>query len=157
MDYEKTKKTIEELLAVMGMRFESVSHADIPESKHVRFTVSSEDSGLLIGSKGENLGAFNYIVRRIVGKNAPEGAEVKFFVDVNGYHEKALEGIKAMAKIMSERARSFKADIELEPMSSYERMLVHSYLDGAPDIKTESRGEGATRRVVIKYVARSTE
>ncbi len=151
MDHEKIKEIIEKLLTSMGMRFEEVSHADVPESKHVRFTVTSEDSGLLIGSKGENLGAFNYIVRRIVSQGAGEGAEVKFFVDVNGYHEKALEGIKAKAKIMSERARSFKADIELEPMSSYERMLIHSYLDGAPDIKTESKGEGASRRIVIKY------
>lgn len=151
MDNEKIKEIIEKLLKSMGMRFEEVSHSDVPESKHVRFTVTSEDSGLLIGSKGENLGAFNYIVRRIVSQGASEGAEVKFFVDVNGYHEKALEGIKAKAKIMSERARSFKADIELEPMTSYERMLIHSYLDGVPDIKTESKGDGASRRIVIKY------
>jgi predicted RNA-binding protein Jag len=53
---------------------------------------------------------------------------------------------------MSDRAKSFKIDVELDPMSSYERMIVHSYLEGVPEIKTESIGEGSSRRVVIKYI-----
>ncbi len=152
MDHAKTKKIIEDTLTFMGVSFETVEKVDSADSKHERFMIRTEESALLIGSKGENLGALNYIVRRIVAKSSPPESEFKFFVDVNEYHEKALESVKAKAKVMSERARSFKADIELEPMSSYERMLIHSYLEGAPDIKTESRGEGATRRVVIKYL-----
>ena len=144
------------MLKYMGLGFESVEQADLTDSKHVRFVIRTNDSALLIGTKGENLGAFNYIIKRIVSKSVPDDVEMKFFVDVNGYHEKALEAIKAKAKIMSERARSFKADIELEPMSSYDRMLVHSYLEGFPDIKTESKGDGALRRVVIRYIPPET-
>jgi spoIIIJ-associated protein len=151
MDNGKTKTIIETLLKHMGLGFDSVEQDDLPESKHTRFTIRTEESALLIGAKGENLGAFNYVAKRIVSKASPDNLPVKFFIDVNGYHDKALEAIKAKAKIMSERARSFKADIELEPMSSYDRMLIHSYLEGAPDIKTESKGDGAERRVVIKY------
>jgi len=153
MDYARTKKIIEETLTLMGVSFQTVEKVDSPNSKHERFMIRTEDSALLIGSKGENLGAFNYIVKRMVTKTEPPGSEIKFFVDVNEYHEKALESVKAKAKIMSERARSFKADVEFEPMSSYERMLIHSFLDGTPDIRTESKGEGAARRVVIKYIS----
>jgi spoIIIJ-associated protein len=151
MNYEKIKLAIEELLKHMGFSFESVEIADASDSKHPRFIIRTDESALLIGAKGENLGAFNYIIKRIVSKASPDDPAIKFLVDVNGYHEKALEAIKTKAKIMSERARSFKADIELEPMSSYDRMLIHSFLDGTPDIKTESVGDGAERRVVIKY------
>ena len=152
MEKKKTKKIIEDTLKFMGVSFQTVEKVDSADSKHDRFMIRTEESALLIGSKGENLGALNYIVKRIVSKTLPPESEAKFFIDVNEYHEKALESVKAKAKIMSERARSFKSDVELEPMSSYERMLIHSFLEGAPDIKTESRGEGATRRVVIKYV-----
>lgn len=152
MDHAKTKKIIEDTLNVMGVSFQTVEKVESSDLKHDRFMIKTADSALLIGSKGENLGALNYIVRRMVAKSLPLETEVKFLVDVNEYYERALDSVKAKAKVMSERARSFKADIELEPMSSYERMLIHSYLEGAPDIKTESTGEGATRRVVIKYL-----
>lgn len=156
MDHTKTIKIIEDTLKFMGIGFQTVEKKELSDSKHECFMIRTEESALLIGSKGENLGALNYIIKRIVAKGSTQESGIKFFVDVNEYHEKALEAVKAKAKVMSERARSFKADIELEPMSSYERMLVHSYLDGAPDIKTESRGEGGARRIVIKYVGNAT-
>ncbi len=54
--------------------------------------------------------------------------------------------------MLAKRARSFKIDVEMDPMTSYERMLVHSHLEGRPNIKTESIGEGKERRLVIKFV-----
>jgi spoIIIJ-associated protein len=54
---------------------------------------------------------------------------------------------------MAERARSFQYDVELSPMSAYERLIVHTTLQNAPNVKTESLGEGRNRRVVIKYAA----
>lgn len=152
MEEPKTEEIIAELLKLMNVGYEAIERLENPESNHTRFLVRTEESPLLIGSNGEHLSAFNYIARRIVSKRKGKEEPVKFFVDVNDYHEKTLETLKAKAKIMSERARSFKVDIELEPMTSYERMLVHSFLDGAPDIKTESKGEGASRRIVIKYI-----
>ncbi len=153
MHREKIQEIITTTLTHMNVAYESVEVVDSPESSHLRFSVRTADSPLLIGAKGENLAAFNYVVRRLVAKTLGEETPVKFFIDVNDYHEKALEGIKTKATIMSERARSFKVNVELEPMSSYDRMLVHSFLENAKDIKTESVGEGVERRVVIKYVA----
>ena len=53
---------------------------------------------------------------------------------------------------MSERARYFKSNVEVDPMSSFERRIVHEFLATASDLKTESIGFGPSRRVVIKYV-----
>lgn len=148
------ERTIEDLLKLMNVGFDAVEKIDSSDSKHTRFLVRTKESSILIGTNGEHLNAFNYIVRRIASKGASsEEGSAKFIIDVNDYHEKSLDALKAKAKIMSERALSFKVDIELEPMSSYERMLIHSFLDGQPNIKTESKGEGASRRLVIKYIS----
>ena len=146
------EKTIEDLLKLMNIAFDAVEKIESPESKHTRFLVRTKESPILIGTNGEHFSAFNYIVRRIASKSSGEAEPAKFIVDVNDYHERSLDALKAKAKIMSDRAISFKVDIELEPMSSYERMIIHSSLQDIPDIKTESKGEGRERRVVIKYV-----
>jgi len=54
--------------------------------------------------------------------------------------------------MMAERARYFKSNIEIDPMPAFERRIIHMFLEGIKDIKTESEGYGPTRRVVIKYV-----
>jgi predicted RNA-binding protein Jag len=53
--------------------------------------------------------------------------------------------------MMSERARYFKSNIEVDPMSAFERRVIHEFLSEATDLKTESIGTGSSRRVVIKY------
>ena len=55
--------------------------------------------------------------------------------------------------MMAERARSLQYDVELTPMSAYERLIVHTTLQNEPHVKTESQGEGYGRRIVIKYSA----
>ena len=53
--------------------------------------------------------------------------------------------------MMAERARFFKKDTELEPMRAFDRKIVHTFLEGRPNVKTESIGLGSTRRIVVKY------
>lgn len=152
MEHTKIKKNIEDLLKLMNVTVESVEVVSPEGASHHRFQIISSDSPLLIGQNGENLEALNYVVRRIVSRTLRDVEPIKFTIDVNGYYEKSLDTVKTKAKIMLERARSFKMDIEMDPMSSYERMLIHSFLETEKDIKTESKGEGKTRRVVIKYL-----
>ena len=162
MTTEDIKQLIETMLKHMQIAYESVEVGD--SDGRERFAVKTSDSHLLIGAKGGNLSAFNHLVKKIVASKTPaekvkaEGdeREKSFFIDVNGYQELALENIKNVAKIMGDRARSFKTSVELEPMSSYERMVVHSFFQDTKDIKTESVGDGEQRRVVIKYVEEQT-
>jgi len=114
---------------------------------------------------GEALTALNHLIRRIIEVKTPkEKTESESFkdsfmpeslnilVDVNGFQEKKIENVHAIAHMMAERARYFKSNIEIDPMSSFERRLVHEFLSNETDLKTESEGEGTTRRVVIKYI-----
>ncbi len=115
------------------------------------FQIKSPESRHLIGMRGETLKAIDYLVKKMAEKEGVENT--LFIIDVEGYRVKEIKEIEQKALIMAERARSFRYDVELTPMSAHERLIVHATLSGAPNIKTESRGEGRDRRVVIRYSA----
>ena len=153
MNNELIIQTIKELLGKMNMHWESVELAPDSKDTHPRFLIKSNDSGVLIGANGEHLGALTMVARRLVSKKVgTEISPVKFFIDINGYFENNTKELQMKAQIMAGRARSFKTNMELEPMTPYERMIIHSALEEFPDIKTESIGFGRDRKVVIKYV-----
>lgn len=122
--------------------------------EEARFIIKTDHAPLLIGEGGQNLAALTHIVRRIAEKKfAPiaEGAGAwRFLIDVNDYHKKRIEEIKDEARMHAQRVRYFKKEVEMPPMNAYERRIVHTALQEYPDISTESRGEGFSRRVVIK-------
>lgn len=151
MTSDDIKQLITELLLKMNLPAETIEVVD--EGGRERFCVSSRDSHLLIGARGAHLFALNHLVKRIVAK---KDKERRFSLDVNDYQGTCLEYLKTKAKIMGERARSFKTSVELEPMSSFERMVIHSFFEGEKDLATESIGFGENRRVVIKYVEEGT-
>lgn len=148
MTTDGIKQLIADLLRHMRIACDAIETAEADGRE--RFSVRTPDSHLLIGAKGAHLLAFNHVVKKMAAAKGER--EKSFFIDVNGYQEAANETIKNVARVMGERARSFRTNVELEPMSSYERMVVHSFLQDAQDLKTESVGEGERRRVVIKYV-----
>jgi spoIIIJ-associated protein len=122
--------------------------------------VETPDSSFMIGRDGETLRSLNHIVQKIVEKDSIADEAItkrcpSIFVDVNGYQKKRFDNLKNIAHMMAERARYFKSNIEIDPMPSYERRIIHMFLEGVKDIKTESEGYGPTRRVVIKYVESS--
>ena len=123
------------------------------------FSVEVDEPHFFIGRDGEALYALNHLIRRIVEtKLFPnevgglDGFSNNVLVDINGFQKKRVENIRAVAHMMSERARYFKSNIEVDPMSAFERRIVHEFLSNAADLKTESVGFGPSRRVVIKYV-----
>lgn len=147
MTQDEIKKIIHELLMRMNIAVERIEVSETDGRE--RFAVKSADAHLLIGARGAHLFALNHLVKKITAKGGER--ERQFQIDVNDYQTTAALNLKHLAAIMGGRARSFKANVELAPMSSYERMIIHSFFEDAPDLKTESVGEGERRRVVIKY------
>src|SRR3989338_4289584 len=148
MTSDDLKQTIHDMLLRMNIAVERIDAVEADGA--CRFAVTAGDSSILIGPRGAHLYALNHIIRKIAAKGGGEERDIT--VDINGYQEAAAIHLKNMAKIMGERARSFKSNITLDPMSSYERMIIHSFFQDAADLTTESIGEGEGRRVVIKYV-----
>ena len=139
-----------ELLGVEGTVELKTGHLPAGKAGRTVVAVTSPDSARLIGPSGEHLRALNMIARRLVeAKHGEESAG--FLIDVNGYHETAMEKVRQGARMLAQRARLFKHDVDLEPMSSYERLVVHELFAEDPEIKTESAGEGKFRHIVLKY------
>lgn len=150
MDRAEIQKLIEEFLLCMGVAQTSVEVVDQIDSDSPVYIIRTTESGILIGKQGEHFSALKHVLKRIIQKRM-NAEEVKFNLDVNDYQARLLLDLKNKIKIMGDRALSFKVDIELEPMSSYERMIAHSFFSDSPELSTESVGQGKDRRVVIRY------
>ncbi|MEK7643138.1 MAG: R3H domain-containing nucleic acid-binding protein [Patescibacteria group bacterium] len=137
---------IEKLLAAMGIDTH-VEDGVIGDS--IAFLIRTNDAALLIGEEGQNLQALNHIIKKALEQKAlfPEG---QFFVDVNDYQRRRFDELKDKARMGAQRVRYFKKEVTLEPMSAFERRIVHMALQEYPDISTESVGQGVSRKVVIK-------
>lgn len=111
---------------------------------------------------GEAVFALNHIAKKILDKHKKEsdleeGEDFNILVDVNDFQKKRIDNIKNTVHMMAERARYFKSDMEIDPMSAFERRIVHEFLADAVDLETESRGQGRGRFVVIKYIGKDKD
>ncbi len=111
--------------------------------------IKTKDAKLLIGQKGRNLQALDYILAKIAKEKA---IEEKWVLDINDYKLKEIKEIEEKARMLASRAKTLQYDVEMPAMSAYERLIVHSALADDPQIKTESHGEGKDRRLIIKFV-----
>jgi len=151
MSTQIIKETINEFLGKMGVEIKSLSIEDSELPEYTKFLINTPDSGILIGKDGEHLLALAYILRKVVEKKFDNDELPKFFIDVGGYQANKIQKIQKVAQIMADRATTFKRDIELPPMSAYERMVIHSTLSETNNIATESEGQGRFRRVIVRY------
>lgn len=117
--------------------------------------IKVSDPSALVGPQGEHLRALNTLAKRMIEKAHGENAAT-FLIDVNGHHEEQMERVRQEARVLAQRARLFKHDVEMPPLSSYERLVVHELFAEDPDIQTESAGEGKFRHIVLKYKGAST-
>lgn len=139
------------ILGFLGIAFTDISAESDEKTKSIRFVIHTPESAILIGEHGARLLALNHLVKRIALREDKD-EELSFFIDVNDYQKKHIEDIRMKAHVFAERARYFKSSVEMDPMSSYERMIIHSEFSEVPDITTESSGVGKERRVVLKYI-----
>jgi len=149
---------LSEILGAVGVTYSSIKRTEIA-GQEIFSVEGSEDARTLIGMHGDTVHALDLLVKKIFEKRFPtkEGEDgPMFLIDVNEYRGKQIKDLQAKALMMAERARSFQYDVELSPMSSYERLIIHTTLQNEPNVKTESQGEGRNRRVVIKYSASQT-
>jgi spoIIIJ-associated protein len=114
------------------------------------FDVDGDDSGLLIGRRGETLRALQFLVSFIASRRL--GDRVNLFVDVSGYQERRYETLRTLAERNARRVASSGREITLEPMPPNERRIVHMALADDPDVNTVSDGVGDGRRVVIEPI-----
>lgn len=161
MNKAEISNLIKELIEKTSVSVSKIS-VNEDDGKTTWFSVEVDSPHLFCGRGGEALSALNHVVRKIIEGKMPASSrenlatnrpdELRILIDINDFQKKRVESVKATAHMMAERARYFKSNIEIDPMSAFERRVIHEFLSDATDLKTESMGEGPTRRVVIKYV-----
>lgn len=109
--------------------------------------ITEQDKSLLIGRRGETLAALQFMVNLLLGARTDLWARV--IIDVDGYRLRRKEALTSLASRMAERVLAQRQPFPLEPMSAYDRRIVHIALAEHPQVMTESTGEGDQRRVVI--------
>jgi len=153
MDSKKAQKIIEEIFALINIPIESLSYSLDEKRGHV-FSIKSAEFERLLSEREEPAKDLVYLLKRLFNKNVLTSEEnFKCTIDINDLQSRADDKIKMRALDAAEEARRLKTDVLLDPMSSYERMVVHSTISGNVDITTESVGEGRERRIKIKYLA----
>lgn len=139
------KATLEELLHHLG--FPSTVEETATEDG-VLLNIKSDDSGRLIGRQGQTLTDLQYITNRILHKADQSAPRVT--VDVGGYRSQANDSVVKKAKDAAEKVRRWGDVVELEPMNSFDRRLVHQTLKDDPDIETSSvEVDGTTMKAML--------
>ena len=113
----------------------------------VAVDVSTDDTALFIGQKGETIDALQYLINASV--NRTRSSRVRIVLDAEGYRQRRVEALQGMAHRTARKALREDRPIELPPMNPAERRVVHLFLRDNPRVRTESEGAGDSRRVLV--------
>jgi len=139
------KPTLEKMLELLGF---SATVEEHQLEDGLLLDVKTEDSGRLIGRQGQTLSDLQYITNRLLFQQDPQTP--KIMVDVSGYRSQAREALVKKAKDAAEKVRRWGDAVELEPMSAFDRRIVHHALKGDPDIETQSvEVEGTDKKAML--------
>ena len=116
-----------------------------------RITIKGEDASILIGHHGDTLDALQYLANLAsTRKNASgERDKSRVTIDIEGYRAKREDTLRALARRMAAKAVRNKRSVMLEPMSAYERRIIHSEIQGIEGVSTNSIGSDNNRKIVI--------
>ena len=152
-------ETVKKMVGFMNLECRIELREDLGYDNKVGLTVSlytPDNARFLIGKNGQNLGAFEHLLRSMFLKPARGGSVggnkniATINVDVNDYRRSRASYVVDMAKQAVQRVRNTQKAEVLASMSAYERKVVHMELASCPDIATESMGDEPNRRIVIK-------
>jgi len=146
---QKTEEKLEEILKnIFDITNEDVSYTIEKDGNQMNLVITGDNMAHLIGYKGKTIEAFQSLINSMLQREDEEYAKV--FVEINDYKKKKEEKLRRLANKMASNCVKFRRPIKLEPMSAYERLIIHRELADRKDVETESIGEEPRRRVVIK-------
>lgn len=139
------KATLEKILELLGFTA-TVEEHQIEDG--LLLDIKTEDSGRLIGRQGQTLADLQYIVNRLLFQQDQSAPRVT--VDVGGYRTQVRDALIKKAKDAADKVRRFGDIVELEPLNSYERRIVHQAIKDDPDIETHSvEVEGTDKKAIL--------
>ena len=143
-DMQAAEMFLSELLNKMDIEHQlKIENVD----NRINIDVSGEKMGLLIGKRGDTLDAVQYLTSLYINKD--KKGYVKLNIDTENYREKREETLIRLAKRLERKVITSRKSVTLEPMSPYERRIIHAALQNSRGIKTYSVGSEPNRKIVI--------
>lgn len=144
---EKAQAALREILHLMGVKA-TVEQKASANGDETILDIRADDSGLLIGRKGQTLEALQYLVTRIAGERlASEGPHL--VVDIEKYRERRRKTLEDMALRLGEKAKRQRKTVTVDALSAADRRIMHAVLQDDPWVSTKSLGQGSYRRLLI--------
>ena len=140
---------LQEVIAKMGV--ENVTFSAVQKGEATIIRLDGEHLGALIGRRGETMESLSYLASLVA--NRLEGDYIKLGLDVAGYRDKRESDLTALAQRIGTKVRKTGRSFAMEPMNPYERRIIHSAISKMEGVRSESKGEGRDRRVVIYSTA----
>ena len=140
---------LREVIARMGV--ENVTFSAVQKGEATIIRLDGEKLGALIGRRGETMESLSYLASLVA--NRLEGDYIKLGLDVAGYRDKRESDLTALAQRIGAKVRKTGRSFAMEPMNPYERRIIHSAIGKMEGVRSESKGEGRDRRVVIYSTA----
>ena len=140
---------LQEVITRMGVNDVTFSAVQKGEATIIR--LDGEKLGALIGRRGETMESLSYLASLVA--NRLEGDYIKLGLDVAGYRDKRENDLTVLAQRIGTKVRKTGRSFAMEPMNPYERRIIHSAIGKMEGVRSESKGEGRDRRVVIYSTA----
>ena len=140
---------LQEVIAKMGV--ENVTFSAVQKGEATIIRLDGEHLGALIGRRGETMESLSYLASLVA--NRLEGDYIKLGLDVAGYRDKRENDLTVLAQRIGNKVRKTGRSFAMEPMNPYERRIIHSAISKMEGVRSESKGEGRDRRVVIYSTA----
>lgn len=107
-----------------------------------------EDTQRLIGRRGQVVDAFQHLVNKMLSRDRDERGK-PVIVDVGDYRERHVERLETLAERMVTKAKESGEPVDLNPMTAYDRRIVHMCIAEHEGVSTRSEGEGDRRHIVV--------
>ena len=147
-DGEQAAKKARRLLEGILTRMQISSPVDVEETEEaIILNIRGDGSGLLIGKRGQNLDAIQYIVNKAVHHSA--NGHKMIVIDTEEYRKRREESLVALAMRLGEKVKKTKKPVTVGHMNAHDRRVIHMAMQEDETLTTKSRGEGEYRKIVI--------
>jgi spoIIIJ-associated protein len=148
---ETARKTLQDILRLLEVE----ATVDLKEeSERILLNIKGDGSGLLIGRKGQTLDALEYLINKIVHKDAED--KKRIVVDTENYRLRREDSLVNLAQRLAEKAKRLGRPVTISPMSAHDRRIIHLTLQDDKTLRTWSTGSGLYRKVIISPEKKSS-
>jgi len=145
------KKYLEGILNALNIGYQ-IEARSVNGEEQIHYIIDSYENSLLIGVKGKTLEALQILVRNLISTYTKD--HIITTLDIGGYKSNRARQLEILATKTAKEVAKTKVAVKLQPMSSFERRIIHEKLTEWRDVYTESEGEGENRAIVIKPKAK---